>query len=86
MPKICQFYGIAIYMYWRDHAPPHVHAVYAQFEAEIEIATGRVERGHLPPRARRLVRAWVLRHTRELALNWERATNGEPIDAIPPLE
>jgi Domain of unknown function (DUF4160) len=27
MPRISQFYGIAIYMYYRDHAPPHVHAI-----------------------------------------------------------
>ncbi|MGE5195460.1 MAG: DUF4160 domain-containing protein, partial [Deltaproteobacteria bacterium] len=39
MPRISQFYGIAVYLYYRDHAPPHFHAIYAEHEAEIEIAT-----------------------------------------------
>jgi hypothetical protein len=25
MPRISEFFGIAIYMYYRDHAPPHFH-------------------------------------------------------------
>lgn len=28
MPTISFFYGIAIRMYFRDHAPPHFHAIY----------------------------------------------------------
>ena len=35
MPRISFFYGIAIYMYFRDHAPPHFHAQYAGEEAVI---------------------------------------------------
>lgn len=23
MPTICQFFGIVIQMFWREHAPPH---------------------------------------------------------------
>ena len=37
MPKISEFFGIAIYVYWRDHGPPHFHAVYAGDEAAITI-------------------------------------------------
>ena len=37
MPRISEFYGIVIYMYYSDHAPPHFHAIYGQFEAEILI-------------------------------------------------
>jgi hypothetical protein len=48
MPRISQFYGIAVYMYYRDHAPPHFHAIYAEHEAEIEIATASVLDGRLP--------------------------------------
>jgi hypothetical protein len=31
MPRICSFYGIAIYMYWDEasHSRPHFHAKYA---------------------------------------------------------
>jgi hypothetical protein len=39
MPTICFFYGIAIRMYFRDHAPAHFHAVYGEHEAFISIGT-----------------------------------------------
>ena len=42
MPRISHFYGIAVYMYYRDHAPPHFHAIYGEHEAEIEIGTASV--------------------------------------------
>ena len=39
MPTICTFYGILIRMFFIDHAPPHFHARYAEFEATIDIST-----------------------------------------------
>jgi hypothetical protein len=39
MPIISAFYGIVIQMFWVDHAPPHFHALYAEFEAQIAIQT-----------------------------------------------
>ena len=33
MPRICEFFGIVIYMYYNDHRPPHFHAEYAEREA-----------------------------------------------------
>ncbi|MER0170968.1 MAG: DUF4160 domain-containing protein [Nitrosomonas sp.] len=35
MPTISQFFGIVIQMFWREHAPPHFHALYAEYEALI---------------------------------------------------
>src|SRR5437660_1705640 len=46
-------------MYWRDHCPPHLHAIYQGYEALIAIETGEVIGGRLPPRALRLVREWI---------------------------
>ena len=40
MPVISRFLGIVISMYWNDHAPPHFHAAYAEFEITVEIASG----------------------------------------------
>jgi len=37
-------------MYWRDHAPPHFHAIYGSDEAEIAIDDLSVLAGRLPPR------------------------------------
>ena len=62
MPRLSKFYGIAIYIYYREHAPPHFHAIYGDDEAIIEIATGAVLDGQLPRRARVLVADWVLAH------------------------
>ena len=55
MPEICRFYGIVIKMYFADHAPPHFHAEYAEYEARIAIDTMAVISGKLPPRAMGLV-------------------------------
>jgi len=35
MPTISRFFGIVIQMFWREHAPPHFHALYAEHEALI---------------------------------------------------
>ena len=86
MPRIAQFFGISIYMYYRDHAPPHFHAIYAEHEGEIEIATANLLDGSLPRRVRSLVTEWALAHQDELQQNWDRARAGQPLDPIPPLE
>jgi hypothetical protein len=46
-------------MYFADHAPPHFHALYAEFEALIAIQTFEVVRGELPGRAKALVLEWA---------------------------
>jgi len=86
MPRISQFYGIAVYMYYRDHAPPHFHAIYAEHEAEIEIATASILDGSLPQNARNLVTEWVLAHQRELQHDWDLARVGQPLEPIEPLD
>jgi hypothetical protein len=71
MPTISYFYGIAIQMFWNDHAPPHFHALYGDFEATIDIETLRVSRGNLPRRALALVLEWAEEHRAELQEDWE---------------
>jgi hypothetical protein len=38
MPTISMFYGILIKMFFDDHAPPHFHAEYGEFELLITLA------------------------------------------------
>lgn len=42
MPTISIFYGIVIQMFWREHGPPHFHALYAEHEALIDLIELRV--------------------------------------------
>lgn len=86
MPRISQFYGIAVYMYYRDHAPPHFHAIYGEHEAEVEIATAAVLAGKLPRRALNLVTDWVAARRDQLQHNWDLARAGQPLNPIEPLE
>lgn len=85
MPRISSFYGIVIAMYYRDHYPPHFHAIYAEYEAQIVIETLEPLAGELPARALRLVREWAELHRAELEANWARAEAHEPLDTIEPL-
>jgi predicted ribonuclease YlaK len=86
MPRISEFYGIIIEMYWSDHNPPHFHAKYAEHKAEIEIRTLNVLRGRLPNKATSLVNEWANLHREELLTQWQRARNHEPLEKIQPLE
>lgn len=85
MPVICRFLGIAIIMYWNDHNPPHFHVKYAGHNAIITIEDGSVI-GEFPKRALSLVMEWLEIHKAELIENWLRASNGEEIRQIAPLE
>jgi hypothetical protein len=85
MPRVSQFYGIAIYIYYQDHAPPHFHAIYGDDEAVFEIATGSIAAGHLPRRARQMVEDWLAGHRSELQHDWDLAVAGQPLLPVPPL-
>ena len=76
MPRVSAFYGIGIYMYYRDHAPPHFHAIYGEHEAAFEIATGTAFIGRLPRRARALVEEWAALRQTELQQDWDLALAG----------
>lgn len=69
MPRICEFYGIRIYMYRPDHPPPHFHAQYGEHIAQISLGTYEVLNGSLPARALRLVGEWAALHAVELVEN-----------------
>ena len=42
MPEISRFWGIIIRMYADEHAPPHFHAEYGDYEVTVDIETGVV--------------------------------------------
>jgi hypothetical protein len=86
MPRISEFFGITILMYYNDHSPPHFHAEYGEHEAVYEITTLVVIRGSLPRRANALVLEWAALHRAELDENWNAARQGKPLSEIEPLD
>lgn len=89
MPRISQFFGILIYMYYNDHTPPHFHAKWAEYEAIMLICTPNVKTsvytGNLPRSQLDLVLKWAETHCQELMVNWELAQEGKPLKQIDPL-
>ena len=88
MPTISMFYGLIIRMYFFDnqqHHTPHIHVVYQDEEAVIEIPTAEVLEGSLPKAKLKLVSAWIEIHQEELMADWQLALNGESIFKIEPL-
>lgn len=86
MPEISRFLGIIIQMFIDDHNPPHFHAVYNEFEAEIIIYESHLLNGNLPPQILRKVLYWADLHRDELMQNWENLRAQKPIFKIKPLE
>jgi len=85
MPSVSRFFGIIIYFYFKDHNPPHFHAVYAEHEAEISITNFSVEKGYLPPRVLGFVIEWAHIHKEELLENWKITIDGGKFKQIAPL-
>jgi hypothetical protein len=85
VPRISEFYGIVIAMYYREHGVPHFHATYAGETVVVSIETGEVLAGTVAPRALRLVLEWAGLHRDELSDNWARARKDAPLEGIDPL-
>jgi DNA-binding XRE family transcriptional regulator len=60
--------GVKIEIYSKEHLPLHIHAHYGEFEALIEIKTGHLIAGSLPPKKLRLVRDWITEPNRRKQL------------------
>ena len=85
MPIISRFFGILIYMYWKDHSPPHFHAKYGDDEIVVEIHSGKVS-GNMPPRAQKMIQEWREIHKDDLLKEWKLAEQKKPMFPIMPLE
>jgi hypothetical protein len=86
VPAISRFFGIVILLYYNDHAPPHFHARYGEYRAQMTIETLEIIDGELPRRALMLVLEWASLHRAELRQNWQNARAGLPLIEIAPLE
>jgi hypothetical protein len=59
MPTIDSFNGIKIHIYNGEHRPPHIHAVYNEFEVLIEIERKVIYSGNLPNKQLKHVFDWL---------------------------
>ncbi len=84
MPTLAMVAGMAILIYYADHAPPHFHVRAANFRAKLAISDLRVIEvaGRMRPREINAIRAWARNHQAQLWDNWERAQRLEPLRRI----
>jgi hypothetical protein len=66
MPLFILFDGIKIYIYFDDHLPPHVHAMYGEYEVLIDIRELTVYRGEFPTKQLKKVLAIVKKNQTEM--------------------
>ncbi len=85
MPIISRFFGIIIFIFWREHQPPHFHAKYGDDEVTVEIQTGKVT-GIISQRVLNMVQEWRELHKDELVADWKLAQENKPLKRIEPLE
>jgi hypothetical protein len=85
MPIISRFFGIAIYIYWRDHIPAHFHAKYQDQEISVDVESGEIK-GTMGRKAIALLQEWRELHKLELIDNWELARQKRTLHGIEPLE
>jgi uncharacterized protein DUF4160 len=70
MPTVAIVEGIRIRFYPDEHPPPHFHAVFAEFKAQIGIQPARVLKGTLPPAKLGVVLSWTEQRTEVLLNTW----------------
>ena len=77
---------MVIFMYYNDHAPPHVHVRYQgdirSYRLEIRSRNWLQPGKILPTSLRRLIEDWVEAHEDELIRQWNNARQGQPISIV----
>ena len=71
-----------MYFQQSEHNPPHIHALYGEDIAAVEIQTGDILEGNLPPKALSMVREWTELHKNDLLQIWKT----QEFIKLPPLE
>ncbi len=85
MPEISRFFGIAIYIYFNDHNPPHFHAKYGKYEILVSLK-GEILEGKFPAKAQNFVLRWLEINKEKLKENWKRAQKKKKLLKIKPLK
>lgn len=71
-----------MYFLQSERDPPHIHAIYGENVAAVDIKTDEVLEGHLSPKAMALVAEWMRMREDDLLTIWET----QRFKKLPPLE
>jgi Domain of unknown function (DUF4160) len=82
MPILSRFNGITIEVYPSEHPPPHFHARYGEFIAQIDIKNVVVMHGGLPVPQLRDVRTWAQPRRDQLMDAWVAIREGRKPEKI----
>ncbi len=66
MPTIATIKGVKICIYSNDHVPPHIHAIYGEYEALVDIREIVVIKGDLPANKRKIAAEFVEENQEDL--------------------
>ena len=70
MPCIKTIDSIKIYIYARDHNPPHFHVLYSEYEELILIESMATYTGWIPDTQRKKVIQWATENQKFLMNTW----------------
>ncbi len=66
MPCLTKIQGIKICVYSNDHVPPHIHAIFGEYEAIIAIRDIEVLNGSMPNNKKRIAFDYIRENQEEL--------------------
>ncbi len=58
MPTYFIIEGVKIELYFKDHNPPHFHAIIGEYDALIIIETSQIQQGSLPKNKEKSIIKW----------------------------
>lgn len=70
MPIICEFLGVQVFMYFKEHNPPHVHIRCSGKEATVNIETCEIMYGEIAKNRTKLVLEFVNCYKKQLMDMW----------------
>jgi Domain of unknown function (DUF4160) len=82
MPTVAIVEGVKIQFYPREHPPAHFHAVFAEYRAQIDIASLSVIKGRLPRAKLRVVVSWAATRREALQHAWEAVMAKRKVEKI----
>jgi hypothetical protein len=82
MPTVAIVEGVKIQFYPNDHAPPHFHAVFAEYRAVIHISSCSLARGALPRAKLVAVLDWARPRRHILSESFYKVLAGERLESI----